>query len=239
MYRLRIFAGPNGSGKSTLQRQMRDQVNLGFYLNPDELYQKVCQTLMFDFTDLGATAKQSEWKLFWEKHGLSRQAPLLQGSRIENNILVFKDKPESYETTILSDFLRHRLLKTGQTFSFETVFSHPSKLDFMKKASRQGYKCYLYFATVSSPDISVSRVRQRTQEGGHNVPEDKIRKRYFLTLKNLAEALKLCRRAYLFDNSTSMQLVAEMTPDKELLLSNEKSIPVWLQKQVLDKLQRE
>lgn len=239
MHRLRIFAGPNGSGKSTLHKQLYGQINLGHYLNPDDLHQRVCQTLMLDFADFDCVAKQSEWASFWQSHGLSQQAPLLSGSRIENNILVFMDKPKSYESAILSDFLRHQLLKTGQTFSFETVFSHPSKMDFMEKANAQGYKCYLYFAAVSSPEISVARVRQRTLEGGHNVPEDKIRKRYFLTLENLASALRFAHRAYLFDNSTDMQLIAEMTPDKELVVPNETSIPVWLQESVLDKLKKQ
>ena len=234
MHRLRIFAGPNGSGKSTLYKQLVGQFNLGHYLNPDDLHQMLGKSLMLDLRDFDASAKQSEWVAFWKNHGLYAQAPLLHDSRIENNILVLKDKPASYEAAILTDFLRHRLLKTGQTFSFETVFSHASKLDFMKEANRRRYKCYLYFAAVSSPDISVARVQQRKLEGGHDVPEDKIRKRYFLTLENLAAALRFAHRAYLFDNSTEMKLVAEMTPDKNLELK-EKTVPVWLQENVLNK----
>lgn len=130
MYRLRIFAGPNGSGKSTLSRQLQGQFNLGHYLNPDDLHQTVCKTLMLDFSAFNASAIQSEWVSFWKNHGLSGKSPLLKSSYIENNILVFKDRPKSYESAILAAFLRHCLLQTGETFSFETVFSHPSKLQF-------------------------------------------------------------------------------------------------------------
>ena len=105
----------------------------------------------------------------------------------------------------------------------------------MKKANQQGYKCYLYFSAVSSPDISVDRVRQRTLLGGHDVPEDKIRNRYAKTLDNLLEAMRLSHRAYLFDNSQTMKLVAEMSEKKKLTFKTE-HIPVWVEEHVLEKL---
>jgi len=235
MYRLRIFSGPNGSGKSTLYKQLQGQFNLGHYLNPDDLHQTVCKTQMLDFSSFNASATQPEWVDFWTHHGLRKKAPLLKGSYIENNILVFKDKPKSYESAILAAFLRHCLLRTGETFSFESVFSHPSKLEFMQNAQVEGYKCYLYFAATSSPDICIDRVAQRKEEGGHGVPEDKIRERYERTLDLLLDAIKLSYRAYLFDNSQTMKLVAEMAPSKNLDIKT-KNIPSWLQQYVLEKL---
>jgi predicted ABC-type ATPase len=238
MHRVRIFAGPNGSGKSTLFKQLQEaenSINLDHYLNPDELHKLVNNSLLLDLENYDVSAKQSDWITFWNSHGLRSKAPLLAESHIENNILVFKEKPKSYESSILSDFLRHQLLKTGQTFSFETVFSHPSKLDFMTLANDEGYRCYLYFAAVSSPEISVKRVQQRKEEGGHGVPENKIRKRYTLTLENLVPAMRLAYRAYLFDNSKEdMKLVTEMTPNGDLELKG--NIPPWVEKYVLSKL---
>ena len=235
MNRLRIFAGPNGSGKSTLYQKLQGHFNLGQYLNPDELHQQVSGAKKLELDALGINPKHSAWEKFWKQHDLAGKAPLLRESRIENNVLVFTKKPKSYESALLADFLRHQLLKTGNTFSFETVFSHPSKLDFMKKANQQGYKCYLYFAAVSSPDISVDRVRQRTLLGGHDVPEDKVRKRYSRTLDNLLAAMRLSYRAYLFDNSQTMKLVAEMS-EKKMLTFKSEHIPVWVEEYVLKKL---
>ena len=105
----------------------------------------------------------------------------------------------------------------------------------MRAAKQAGYNCYLYFAAVSSPDISVDRVKQRTLNGGHDVPEKNIRQRYARTLDNLLEALRLSYRAYLFDNSQSMEVVAEKFPNG-LIKLNRAQIPVWLQEYVLDKL---
>ncbi|MFA6714396.1 MAG: hypothetical protein WCS27_03415 [Victivallaceae bacterium] len=106
----------------------------------------------------------------------------------------------------------------------------------MRTANKHDYKCYLYFAAVSAVEISIDRVRQRVLEGGHGVPVDKIRSRYDSALQNLLPAMRLAYRAYLFDNSQTMKLVAEMTPDK-ILLIKEKHIPVWIKTYVLDKLQ--
>ncbi len=237
MYRLRIFAGPNGSGKSTLYKQLEGQFNLGRYLNPDDLHKKVTQDLQLDLTSFKIKPESAEWSSFWKKHGLCNKAPRLRYSRIRNNTLFFKEKPKSYEAAILTDFLRHQILKTGQTFSFETVFSHPSKLEFITTAIEAGYKCYLYFAAVSSPDISVARVAQRKQEGGHGVPENKIRKRYTLTLENLLPAIHLCYRTYLFDNSQTMKLVAEVDPRGFLEIKGD-SLPVWVEKYTLDKIKQ-
>ena len=55
------------------------------------------------------------------------------------------------------------------------------------------------------------------------------------THDNLLEAMRLSYRAYLFDNSLNMKLVAEMTPDKTLNPTGE-TIPIWVKEYVLDKL---
>lgn len=236
MRRLRIFAGPNGSGKSSLYEKLQENFNLGFYINPDDLNKSINNSLELNLNDFKIHTNNSEWKKFYSSHGLSNRAVSLQKSVIKNNIISFNNPPKSYDASILSGFLRHKMLETEETFSFETVFSHPGKLDFMKTAKKHDYKCYLYFAAVSSVEISIDRVKQRVQEGGHGVPVNKIRSRYDLSLQNLLPAMRLAYRAYLFDNSQTMKLIAEMTPDKSLTIK-ENHIPIWLKTYVLDKLQ--
>lgn len=232
MGRLRIFAGPNGSGKSTLSRELSGQVNLGHYLNADDLFREVCRMPLVDLNRYGVSATAREWTHFWSGHGLRNQAAALQGSFVKNNLMVFPEKAQSYEAAILADFLRHLLLKSGQTFSFETVFSHPSKIEFMKKASKAGYRTYLYFVSAGTPDICVERVRQRVHEGGHKVPGDKIESRYMRTLENLLPAMRQAYRAFIFDNSKEMNLIAESTPENNLLIRTEE-IPAWFHEHVV------
>ena len=102
---------------------------------------------------------------------------------------------------IIADYLRKKLLSGREKFSFETVFSHPSKLDIMRQAAEAGYKVYLYFVSTESPTINIFRVAARAEQGGHDVPPDKIKSRYYRSLDLLYEASQLVYQAYFFDNS--------------------------------------
>lgn len=234
MKRLRIFAGPNGSGKSTLCRRLEGQFRLGSYINADDLLKQISASRILEFDSFGVIIAQEEWCAFWQNHGLNANAPGLAGSYVERNILVFKQSPKSYETAVLADFIRHVLLRKGESFSFETVFSHSSKLEFIELAKEFGYKIYLYFSTVSSLEISVARIQQRVLEGGHDVPADKVRARYLRVMENLLPAIRLAHRAYLFDNSQEMELVAEVTPEQNLMIRTER-VPLWLEEYVLER----
>lgn len=48
----------------------------------------------------------------------------------------------------------------------------------MEYAKKMGYTIHLIYITTKDPDLNVARVRTRFNQGGHNVPEDKIRARY-------------------------------------------------------------
>lgn len=51
--RLRIFAGPNGSGKSTIFNQVKEQYNVGIYINPDEIAQLIYKQGLVDLNEYG------------------------------------------------------------------------------------------------------------------------------------------------------------------------------------------
>lgn len=103
---------------------------------------------------------------------------------------------------IIADFLRKKLLLEEKKFSFETVFSHSGKIDFIKQAKDAGYKVYLYFVSTEHPRINVFRVQVvRVGENGHNVDEETIVRRYYRSMDLMYEAAQLCYQAYFFDNS--------------------------------------
>jgi predicted ABC-type ATPase len=84
----------------------------------------------------------------------------------------------------------------------ESTFSHPSKVDLVRDAKAAGYEVVLYHVNVHSPTLSVARVADRVDKGGHPVPEDKVRQRYERNQPIIREAAKLADRAYIFDNSS-------------------------------------
>ncbi|WPO81677.1 hypothetical protein SD427_12975 [Chryseobacterium sp. JJR-5R] len=105
--------------------------------------------------------------------------------------------------------------------------SHVSKLNEIEEAKKLGYKIYLYFICLDSPKINISKVRNRVMKGGHDVNAQKIVSRYQSTLENLLPALRLADRAYLFDNSNEMVLIAE-SYDQELKIKiDPEKFPNW------------
>jgi predicted ABC-type ATPase len=103
------------------------------------------------------------------------------------------------------------LLRQQQDFAFETTLSTRSFAALCNRVKLLGYKVYLTFLWLDSEDLAVERVKQRVSEGGHNIPEDTIRRRYKKGLQNFFELYKSRVDFWLFlDNSgTEPELIAE------------------------------
>ncbi len=101
----------------------------------------------------------------------------------------------------LAESQRQDCLDTRKSFSFETVMSHPSKIEVLKKSRALGYFNILYFVATESPDFNIDHVRQRVAMGGHDVPEDRIVARYARALALLPDAIRQCDYIVLFDST--------------------------------------
>jgi len=96
---------------------------------------------------------------------------------------------------------RYACLDQHTSLAFETVFSSPEKLEFLQKAIDAGYFVRLFFVGTDNPGVNEMRIAMRVLSGGHTVPRRKIRARYLKSMMNLSKALKVCDRAYIYDNS--------------------------------------
>lgn len=96
---------------------------------------------------------------------------------------------------------RDRCIDEHRSLAFETVFSAPDKLEFVRRASAAGYFVRLFFVGTESPTINASRVALRVMNGGHEVPIGKIVSRYSRSIANCAEIAPEIDRLYLYDNS--------------------------------------
>lgn len=108
----------------------------------------------------------------------------------------------------LADERREACIREKCNFSFETVMSHPSKIDIMRRARNAGFDVTLFFVGTDDPRINIDRVRNRVALGGHDVPEDRIVTRYERTMEAFVEAALVCDESYVFDN-TIFQSVLE------------------------------
>lgn len=97
-----------------------------------------------------------------------------------------------------------------KSFCYETVLSHPSKIDILREAKEKGYQIISVFVFTGNPNINVNRVALRATQGGHDVPEDKIVSRYYRSLE-LSKKLKEISDLYFeFDNSTDLPVISSL-----------------------------
>ncbi len=187
--RLRMFAGPNGSGKSTF-KQVLPAAWLGYYLNADEIEEALGSEAGLDIRAFGLNPFSEELFGFLGRSELLARAGLMDSLRavvFQNGRLRYPiGAKSSYFASVVADFLRQDLLEARASFSFETVMSHPDKVDILKKAQSLGYRTYLYYVATEDPEINRTRIAARVKAGGHTVPDEKIEPRYKRSLAVVA-----------------------------------------------------
>lgn len=203
--RLRVFAGPNGSGKSTVFRNINRSFQIGHYINADDLERALKDNKFVNLYDFGISVEKADFQNYIANSTLllkAKQSGLDISLSIQNNIvLANQEKVHSYEAALLAAFLREKLIESNHSLSFETVMSHPSKLEVMEIADKNHYRNYLYFICTDAPSINVNRVQNRVIKGGHAVPDDKIISRCYKSLSLLPATIRNTYRTFIFDNS--------------------------------------
>ena len=104
------------------------------------------------------------------------------------------------------------LMQRRETFALETTLSTRSYLSLIMRAHKAGYQVELLYFWLSSPEVAIRRVKQRVAEGGHNIPEDVIRRRYDAGIRNLINIYSgEVDRWFIIDNNTGQSaVIAEM-----------------------------
>ena len=103
------------------------------------------------------------------------------------------------------------LLKEEKSFAFETTGAGTNFLKHLDHAKEKGYEVNLFFLWLSSPEQAIRRVAQRVRQGGHFIPEEVVRRRYFSGLSNLISSyVSIANRVLILDNSSdkAMRVVA-------------------------------
>lgn len=127
--------------------------------------------------------------------------PFINADLIQRHELEDPSMDAAYRAAEIATERRTRLLEDRKSFATETVFSHPSKLDVITEAQARGYMVIVMHVGVDDPELAVARVRARTAEGGHGVPEEKIRERYVRGQPLIRQAVLRADRGMVFDNS--------------------------------------
>jgi predicted ABC-type ATPase len=104
-----------------------------------------------------------------------------------------------YEASRVAAGLRAALIERRASFATETVFSHESKLELIRDAQRHGYLVFFHVIVIPE-ELTVMRVRMRVRNGGHTVPETKIRERYLRMWPLIARAVELADETRVYNN---------------------------------------
>lgn len=114
------------------------------------------------------------------------------------------------------------LLVRDQDFAIETTLATKSYVEFIERAHTRGYKVTLIYFWLNSVELAIERVRARVASGGHNIPEETIRRRYKSGNKNLSELyLRVVDEWLIIDNSTvPPEVVANKGKNEEPIINN-------------------
>jgi len=135
------------------------------------------------------------------------------------------------ESARTADALRAELLDSGESFITETVFSDPvgAKLQFMRDAIDKGYAVTLIYIGLDSSQLSEARVIQRVESGGHDVPSERLPRRYAQSLANLGAAMDFVPTIRVFDNSNAEDPFRYVLLIKDGLRKDQVApLPKWL-----------
>jgi predicted ABC-type ATPase len=114
--------------------------------------------------------------------------------------------------------LLERAIDQQLDFTFETTLGGNTMPRLMADAASRGIEVYVFYVGLASADAHIERVRQRVRAGGHDIPEEAIRRRYRHSRLNLVQLLPALTELRVYDNSATADPAAGQAPEPVLVL---------------------
>jgi predicted ABC-type ATPase len=109
----------------------------------------------------------------------------------------------------------------GVDFAFETTLSGKSYLPLIRNLKIRGYAVHLFFLWIPSVELALARVAGRVREGGHNVPDAVVRRRFAKGLLNLFHFYRPLLDSWtIFDNSSEEPRIIVSAAEGELRVAD-------------------
>jgi predicted ABC-type ATPase len=142
----------------------------------------------------------------------------VNADEIARGLSPFQPEKVSFESGRIMINRINELLKENESFAFETTLSSRSYKNKIIQAKKQGYTITLLFFWLNNIELAKERVKIRVIEGGHNIPEDVIERRFLKGIYNLFDIyLPIIDGALIFDNSFGKhQLIAQKLSEENL-----------------------
>lgn len=114
--------------------------------------------------------------------------------------------------------LLERALAESKDFAFETTLGGNTISNLLSRALSDGMEVRIWYVGLDSVEHHIARVQSRVKDGGHSIPEDRIRERYMRSRFNLIELLPQLAELLLYDNSEEADPKSDAMPKPKLML---------------------
>ena len=144
----------------------------------------------------------------------------VNADEIAKGLSPFQPEKVSFESGRIMLNRIDELLSGGENFAFETTLSTRTYRDKVQEAKSKGYYVSILFFWLRDVELAKERVKTRVKEGGHNIAEDVIERRYERGIINLFELfLPIVDAVMIFDNSEGQSiLIAEKVKEKDMIV---------------------
>lgn len=117
----------------------------------------------------------------------------------------------------------HSLADSRIDFGFETTLAGRGYVRLLNNLKDRGYQIHLFYLWIHSIDVALERIAGRVKMGGHNVPEDVVRRRYHKGISNFSRLYQPLTDSWaIYDNSTDTpHLIAYKEHDKLEIIDND------------------
>ncbi len=131
---------------------------------------------------------------------------------IAQGLSAFSPESVSFEAGRLMLKRLRDLAKKRKSFSFETTLATRFYANWLAELKTKGFEFHLVFLWLETPELALDRVQIRVKQGGHNIPEDVVYRRYFKGVRNFFALCKPLANSWtIYDNSNfgNPKIIAE------------------------------
>ncbi|MBN1972948.1 MAG: hypothetical protein JW787_04875 [Sedimentisphaerales bacterium] len=106
-------------------------------------------------------------------------------------------------------------------FAFETTLAGRSQINLLKKLREDDWQIFLFFLWLPDAAFSMNRIRERVKQGGHDIPDDTIFRRFPRVMHNFIKIyIPLCDKIFCYDNSGSEPVIVFVKDENGQKISN-------------------
>ena len=124
------------------------------------------------------------------------------------------------DAAIKAEELREKALANKISFTFETVLSTERNLNLLGRAKMTGYFVHCIYVLTANVNVNIMRVKSRAANGGHDVPEEKIRVRYERSLKMIPALIEVCDILHIYDNTQMPERIFKKRKEEFIYFEN-------------------